>query len=275
MACFFVRVRRTQGWERTSIAGPEQRPRQAPTRARALSRVALQFSLLPSSSSSPPSSSPSAAARGGMGEEERRGRGAAAPCGTAARPSLLACFLASHSSPSQDRTNERTDERGFGGSRAQPHPGPHARAGTRRVKGMGEGSVIAGGFFLSRRKGVTTRDLARRYRQDVAEARRTAGARPSRGGGRAGAALGNHSERLDGSGRLCEGQGHKPTEKRGGTGNGYPGDPRPAAWREPATFAVRCGKAGKGRGALLLACCRPEHNGRSRVQGEREGRGEG
>lgn len=38
---FSLRVRRTQGWERTSVAGPEQRPRQAPTRARALHRLSL------------------------------------------------------------------------------------------------------------------------------------------------------------------------------------------------------------------------------------------
>ncbi|XP_063615870.1 basic proline-rich protein-like, partial [Penaeus indicus] len=35
----------------------------------------------------------------------------------------------------------------------------------------------------------------------------------------------------------------QPTSRGGGTGNGYPGGPRPDAWREPATFAVRCGWA--------------------------------
>ncbi|XP_063603845.1 basic proline-rich protein-like [Penaeus indicus] len=38
-------------------------------------------------------------------------------------------------------------------------------------------------------------------------------------------------------------QGPQPTSRGGGTGNGYPGGPRPDAWREPATFAVRCGWA--------------------------------
>lgn len=73
--------------------------------------------------------------------------------------------------------------------------------------------MIAGVFFLSRRKGVTTRDLAPRYRHHVAEGRRTAGALPSRGEGRAGAALGNHSERLEWSGRLCEGHGHNRPQR--------------------------------------------------------------
>ncbi|ROT70793.1 hypothetical protein C7M84_010912 [Penaeus vannamei] len=72
-----------------------------------------------------------------------------------------------------------------------------------------EGRGIAGGFFLSRRKGVHTRDLTPRYRRNVAEGRRTAGAQPSRGEGRKrGAALGNHSERQERGGRLCEGQDH-------------------------------------------------------------------
>ncbi|ROT63984.1 hypothetical protein C7M84_018118 [Penaeus vannamei] len=70
-----------------------------------------------------------------------------------------------------------------------------------------EGRGIAGGFFLSRRKGVHTRDLTPRYRRNVAEGRRTA--QPSRGEGRKrGAALGNHSERQERGGRLCEGQDH-------------------------------------------------------------------
>ncbi|ROT63857.1 hypothetical protein C7M84_018238 [Penaeus vannamei] len=56
-----------------------------------------------------------------------------------------------------------------------------------------EGRGIAGGFFLSRRKGVHTGQ----------------GAQPSRGEGRKrGAALGNHSERQERGGRLCEGQDH-------------------------------------------------------------------
>ncbi|ROT63981.1 hypothetical protein C7M84_018115 [Penaeus vannamei] len=52
-----------------------------------------------------------------------------------------------------------------------------------------EGRGIAGGFFLSRRKGVHTRDLTPRYRRNVAEGRRTAGGsavargRPQKGGG--------------------------------------------------------------------------------------------
>lgn len=130
-----LRVRRTQGWERTSIAGPEQRPRQAPTRARSLSRLVFLFSL--------------SAIVVKWSQALRR-----------------ACD-------------------GAGGAQAPRASLAHTRARAR----VREGCVIAGGFFLSRRKGViTTRDLARRYRQDVAEGRRTAGSstvargRP-RGGG--------------------------------------------------------------------------------------------
>ncbi|ROT81696.1 hypothetical protein C7M84_025147 [Penaeus vannamei] len=72
-----------------------------------------------------------------------------------------------------------------------------------------EGRGIAGGFFLSRRKGVHTRDLTPRYRRNVAEGEEPQGAQPSRGEGRKrGAALGNHSERQERGGRLCEGQDH-------------------------------------------------------------------
>ena len=74
---------------------------------------------------------------------------------------------------------------GAGGAQAPRASLAHTRARAR----VREGCVIAGGFFLSRRKGViTTRDLARRYRHHVAEGRRTAGSstvargRP-RGGG--------------------------------------------------------------------------------------------
>ncbi|ROT70783.1 hypothetical protein C7M84_010913, partial [Penaeus vannamei] len=68
---------------------------------------------------------------------------------------------------------------------------------------------IAGGFFLSRRKGVHTRDLTPRYRRNVAEGRRTAGGSAvARGRPQKGAALGNHSERQERGGRLCEGQDH-------------------------------------------------------------------
>ncbi|ROT70784.1 hypothetical protein C7M84_010914 [Penaeus vannamei] len=101
-----------------------------------------------------------------------------------------------------------------------------------------EGRGIAGGFFLSRRKGVHTRDLTPRYRRNVAEGRRTAGGSAvARGRRKRGAALGNHSERQERGGRLCEGQDHS-RHWRGGRGTGYPGGPRSASWREPATFAV-------------------------------------
>ena len=54
-----LRVRRTQGWERTSIAGPEQRPRQAPTRARSLSRLVFFFAFLPGQGALRPPEPPS------------------------------------------------------------------------------------------------------------------------------------------------------------------------------------------------------------------------
>ncbi|ROT63845.1 hypothetical protein C7M84_018226 [Penaeus vannamei] len=96
---------------------------------------------------------------------------------------------------------------------------PHPRAPQE------EGRGIAGGFFLSRRKGVHTRDLTPRYRRNVAEGRRTAGAQPSRGEGRKrGAALGNHSERQERGGRLCEGQDHS-RHWRGWHGDWLPGGP--------------------------------------------------
>ncbi|ROT63983.1 hypothetical protein C7M84_018117 [Penaeus vannamei] len=100
---------------------------------------------------------------------------------------------------------------GSGGKQAQTGAG-RRRASQARGKGEGrysrwpsllfnlphpwapqeEGRGIAGGFFLSRRKGVHTRDLTPRYRRNVAEGRRTAGgsagpppsARERRGGRR-------------------------------------------------------------------------------------------
>ena len=110
-----------------------------------------------------------------------------------------------------------------------------------------EGRVIAGGFFLSRRKGVHTRDLTPRYRQIVAEGRRTAGGsavargRPQRG---------RHSETIPNvkRGAVAYAKGRTTTDTGGGgTGTGYPGGPRSASWREPATFAVP-GPEGGSRG---------------------------
>ncbi|ROT63949.1 hypothetical protein C7M84_018138 [Penaeus vannamei] len=160
-----LRVRPHTGEGDDSVARPEQRPRRAPSRARALLSIAIVVVQRRGGQ------------RGGGGGE---GRGAGRPA-------------------------------------SQPGTGGAAKAVGHRLlfnlphtwAPQEEGRGIAGGFFPFSRKGVHTRDLTPRYRETWPRGEEPQGAQPSRGEGRKrGAALGNHSERQERGGRLCEGQDH-------------------------------------------------------------------